>query len=173
MPPRILIIWFTVGFLLSGCGRPADTSVAQHYHGRGITFEYPAPWKIGKEVAQGVSYLILVEEPGAAIVNFTLFPAEQNHSLEEYTELYLKDLEAELRPNIFQRTGTDRSPGHIDVRFSLKFGSISLPCTVNVTRHEQGKSTVFCVTQVADEDRAGVQAAFDRMRHSLAVDPAP
>jgi hypothetical protein len=57
----------------------------------------------------------------------------------------------------------------LEFKFTVSIGSVHVPHTQVVTRHVFGDVALFCMSQVADEDRHLVQAGFDMVRSSLGM----
>lgn len=159
----VVALFLALGAPVSAAEPAKGTALARE----GVAFEHPADWKATVQESEG-GPIILLEEPGDAIATVAIFKEGVNVSLDEYAANYIDNIISELpRTVTVKRTGQSVRAGVMDVKFVLTFQGSDLPTTTNVSRHDIAGRTVFCVTQVADEDRKKVQPGFDLIRRTL------
>lgn len=156
----------------SGCARQANTESPARFSEGPLRFDYPGNWKVTTNEPLGSGRLVILEEPGSAIVTVTTYPSGQDVTLESYGKLLKEHMTTSKLGMLMKITdhGSRETPASLEFKFIISVGSIQVPHTMEVTQHVLGGHTLFCMSQVADEDRHLVQAGFDLIRGSLAVD---
>ena len=79
-----LTFWCAVLILVIGCERRAEVANPKHFRDDGISFDYPGNWKVTKNATFLPGRVIVLEEPGSAIVVLRVYPAGSDVSLEQF-----------------------------------------------------------------------------------------
>lgn len=167
---RRLFFHLVCAIFLAGCARQADVGNPVRFTEGALTFDYPRNWKITSNEPLGEGRLIMLEAPGSALLTITAFAPGADVSLKDYGA-NLKENMADSTLGLlmsFKNQGVRQDDEALELKFTVSVAGVHVPHTQEVTRHVFGNVTVFCMSQVADEDRQLVQAGFDLVRKSLA-----
>lgn len=165
----LICLALAVGF--TGCERQADSANPVHFKEGTLAFDYPANWKVTSNDPLGEGRLVILGGPGSVLVTIAAFSPGVAVSLEDYGRMIKENMTdsalgilLRMKP---QEGHTERES--MEFRFTVSIGSVHVPHTQVLTRHVFGDATLFCMSQVADEDRHLVQAGFDLVRDSLNI----
>ncbi len=168
---RRLFFYLVCAVFFTGCARQADTGNPVRFTEGALTFDYPGNWKVSTNDPLGEGRLVMLEEPGSALLTVTAFAPGMEVSLKDYganLKENMTDSTLGLLMNIKSR-GVRQENEALELKFTVSVAGVRVPHTQEVTRHVFGNVTVFCMSQVSDEDRHLVQAGFDLVRGSLQV----
>jgi hypothetical protein len=157
--------------LLNGCARQADVSKTKHYADRGVSFDYPGNWRIAETKELSIARLLVLKEPGNAVMLLTVYNPGVSVSLPDYSKKFSESLQKSIPFGIFKELGAtdvhEPEGERIDLKCMLKMAIVDLPYTVNVRKRVLDGFTLITVTQVPDEKRALVAAGFDLVHRTL------
>lgn len=169
-----LVLGLAVVFV--GCGgEVADTGNPTAYAKDGLHFQMPGNWRVTEDEEVGTVRYLFVEEPGDALVVVQLRLSTDVGDLLTVAKEFAKSAKestpiGKISASKFGALGTDGEYKTLRERFSISLVGESIPHTRDYRFRTFGDKTCILIAQVADEDRADVEAGFRQVMKTLAYE---
>ncbi|WP_444995846.1 hypothetical protein [Aliikangiella sp. IMCC44359] len=157
-------------FLVAACSeKKADLEKQKTYEKQGLSFTYPANWKVTEDsVNEGVRF-IFIESPGAAITKIEVYPKEESFDLKEFVKLDIDAIKQGM-PGIFDLDDNTMeqietfingiSFGGYKYEYNVSVVNIDIPHISEFYLYSSELKNAYITNQVAVEDFEKVKEGF-------------
>jgi len=174
----------TIALLLTSLAACQSSAPAGRYDKDGIAFDHLAGWSVVKDTQQ-TARTIVVEGPEHAVITLSSFPPNLNVSLETFINAATKARAAGVKKRLgiaggaeadtTSTTPTERSilgarVSGLEQHFAVELLNARVPHTVEYFLTRIDTRTLIFMDQAPDADRGAVDAGFQKIFDTVAVD---
>ena len=167
------VIWF---LLFVGVQAHANAVEIKKYHNNGVSFSYPANWKVSSDVDTGALRYIFVESPGNGIFIVQVYPARSNLSLAEYAKGFANKAKNSSRKiqRISLKFSKVTGPGNlgegVKEDFTIGYLGKVLAHVCYYYQVNRSNKTAYLISQSANEDLPKVQNGFKLLQSTFILE---
>jgi hypothetical protein len=144
----------------------AGADMSKHYQEDGVSFDYPAAWRLEREEAED-GWTVSVQSPGTAFLTVTL--DAQMPGTEEVAEAVLEALRSDY-PNLEARPRIETLAGQMAVGHDIEFFSFDLTNTCWTRTLYTDTGTLLVLAQTNDLELEEYEPVLRAICASLKVE---
>lgn len=178
LPILNILVIILLALLLGACEEQAIVTRPHEFNHDGISFKYPANWKIQDDLENPAGGFVVVTSPGNSTFVLQVYDANNAWDLDDYASTYYERAKTQIplgsaeniRRSTVERLIDGQSRKGIYERYDVRVAGSREAQIVEIYRIRMRDKVYFLVSSMPDENLEQVSPGFDLIFSSFDVD---